>query len=362
MTVRQTTVAAIVAALADTLPLTHLVGNLERPVRVTDAYIWPADLVGLLNIIHGARIQVIGAAEIAWATQQPLAKLRRFFTEIIAAHPPAFIVADSSPVPPLLLELCTAHEIALLTTPRPAAEVVDRLRLKIARILAERTILHGVLMDVLGVGVLITGDPGTGKSELALELITRGHGLVADDAVEIARVSPYELEGRCPELLRDYLEVRGLGLLDIRTIFGETAVRRKVRLRLIVHLKRLTPDTPPLPRLAIEEEHETILGVPIPRVHLPVAAGRNMAVLLEAAVRNFVLKLRGIDTTAQFIARHEALLAAEAAALSVASSPTPSDSAPSLDPLDPSLLSPSEAPPGVGALSSPPPTASAAHE
>ncbi|GAB6050119.1 HPr(Ser) kinase/phosphatase [Hydrogenophilus islandicus] len=322
MAVRETTVAALVAALAEPLALTHLTGDLSRVVRVTDTHIWPADLVGHLNLIHPERFQVVGSAELAWSVKQPVEKIRTILSEITAARPPAIIVADGSPAPPVLEELCTRHAIALLTSPRPAAEVIDRFRLKIARILAERTILHGVLMDVLGVGVLITGDAGTGKSELALELVTRGHGLVADDAVELARISPSELEGRCPELLQNYLEVRGLGLLDIRTTFGETAVRRKVRLRLITHLKRMSPESTPLPRLQIEEERQEILGVAIPRVTLPVAPGRNMAVLLEAAVRNFVLKLRGIDATKEFLARHEALLAREAALVAANTSPT----------------------------------------
>lgn len=312
MAVRETTVAALVAALAEPLALVHRCGDLTRTVRVTDTHIWPADLVGHLNLIHPERLQVVGSAELAWSAKQPNEKIRYVLSEITAARPPAIIVADGCTAPGVLEELCRRYAIALLTSPRPAAEVIDRFRLKIARMLAERTILHGVLMDVLGVGVLITGEAGTGKSELALELVTRGHGLVADDAVEVARISPYELEGRCPELLQNYLEVRGLGLLDIRTIFGETAVRRKMRLRLITHLKRLSPETTPLPRLQMEEERQEILGVAIPRVTLPVAPGRNMAVLLEAAVRNFVLKLRGIDSTQEFLDRHENLLEQEA--------------------------------------------------
>jgi HPr kinase/phosphorylase len=163
--------------------------------------------------------------------------------------------------------------------------------------------MHGVFMDVLGVGVLITGESGLGKSELGLELISRSHGLVADDAVEFSRIAPNMIEGRCPELLQNLLEVRGLGLLDIKTIFGETAVRRKMRLKLIVHLVRRSTLEENYERLPIDSHTEEVLGLPIRKVVIPVAAGRNIAVLLEAAVRNTILQLRGINTLEDFMER-----------------------------------------------------------
>jgi HPr kinase/phosphorylase len=162
--------------------------------------------------------------------------------------------------------------------------------------------MHGVLMDVLGMGVLVAGESGLGKSELALELISRGHGLVADDVVDFARIAPDTIEGRCPMLLSNLLEVRGLGLLDIKSIFGETAVRRKMKLRLIVELiRRSAADT--MERLPLAGSTQSVLGLDVPKVVIPVAAGRNLAVLLEAAVRNTILKLRGIDTMEDFMAR-----------------------------------------------------------
>jgi HPr kinase/phosphorylase len=158
-------------------------------------------------------------------------------------------------------------------------------------------------MDVLGLGVLITGESGVGKSELGLELISRGHGLVADDIVEISRIAVNTLEGRCPPMLMDFLEVRGLGLLNIRTIFGETAVRRKMKVRLIAHLERQAIGRDPTERLPLAALSEDILGVTVGKVIIPVAAGRNLAVLVEAAVRNQILKLRGIDSMVEFLAR-----------------------------------------------------------
>jgi HPr kinase/phosphorylase len=169
--------------------------------------------------------------------------------------------------------------------------------------------MHGVFMDILGMGVLITGDSGLGKSELGLELISRGHGLVADDAVDFARLGPDYIEGRCPPILRDLLEVRGLGLLDIRTIFGETAVRRRMKLRLIVQLVRRNDGE--FERLPIDGQSIDVLGLPIRSVKIQVAAGRNLAVLVEAAVRNTILQLRGIDTLKEFMERQRQLMASE---------------------------------------------------
>jgi HPr kinase/phosphorylase len=173
--------------------------------------------------------------------------------------------------------------------------------------------LHGVFLVVLEVGVLITGNSAVGKSELALELISRGHGLVADDVVELYHISPNTLQGRCPPLLRDFLEVRGLGVINIRSIFGETAVRPRKTLKLIVHLEKPDPgELAKMERLPLNSSSQTIMGIDYPKVILPVAEGRNLAVLVEAATRNFILRSRGIDSARQFIERHERMMMLEA--------------------------------------------------
>ncbi len=209
--------------------------------------------------------------------------------------------ARAAAAPPELVLRCTRSSTPLFTTPMSAAAVIDSLRLYMSRILAPRATLHGVFLDILGMGVLLTGDSGLGKSELGLELISRGHGLVADDAVDFVRLGPDFVEGRCPPLLQNLLEVRGLGLLDIKTIFGETAVRRKMKLKLIVQLVR-RPDGE-FQRLPLESQTVDVLGLPISKVTIQVAAGRNLAVLVEAAVRNTILQLRGIDTLRDFMDR-----------------------------------------------------------
>ena len=308
---RQTNVALLYEAQRERLALTHVSGQLDRTISVTEERIWPADLIGHLNLIHPARLQILGAAELAWAQRQSREKIGHHLTEIINARPPAIIVADRCQIPPILRTICENADIALFTTPHPAASVIDQLRLYLSRELAEKISLHGVFMDVLGLGVFITGNSGAGKSELALELISRGLGLVADDIVEFSRIAPTVLEGRCPEMLKDFIEVRGLGILNIRTIFGETACRRKMRLRLVVHLERRLPGQTDPSRLPMHRETQEVLGVPIIRAILPVAAGRNIAVLLEAAVRSTILQLRGIDSTQEFIDRQQRMLEGE---------------------------------------------------
>src|SRR5712691_4196609 len=255
-----------------------------------------AELIGHLNLTHPNSIQVIGAYEAGIVAG--------FVERLFESAPAAVIVADGVAPPQPLLEAAARSHTPLFTSPLPAPRVIEKLARYLAKALAERTERHGVLMDVLGLGVLITGESGVGKSELGIELISRGHGLVADDVVQLSRIAANALEGRCPPMLKDFLEVRGLGVLNIRTIFGETAVRRKMKLRLLAHLERPQPGArDPAERLPLTAQSEEILGVTVRKVTIPVAAGRNLAVLVEAAVRNEILKLRGIDSTAEFLAR-----------------------------------------------------------
>lgn len=268
----------------------------------------PADLIGHLNLIHRERIHVIGHLELEYLLGLDARRQASLLRDLVAGEPPALIVAEDLAPPQFLKETAVKAKIPLILSSLSAARVVDSVRAVLARANAESISMHGVFMDVLGMGVLISGESGLGKSELALELISRGHGLVADDVVEFTQVSPQSLEGRCPEILRNLLEVRGLGLLDIRTIFGETAVRRRMRLKLIVNLVRRSKIGGDIERLPLEAVTQDVLGLPVRKVVIPVAAGRNLAVLTEGAVRSTVLQLRGIDTTAEFVARQRRLI------------------------------------------------------
>lgn len=279
--------------------------------RITGDATSAADQVGHLNLIHPGRIQVFGHQETEYYRRLSASSRVYQTSELVAGEPPAFIIAQGLETPPYILAICDDKNIPLFSTPLPAAQVIDYLRVYLSKKLAQRMTMHGVFMDVLGVGVLITGESGLGKSELGLELISRNHGLVADDAVEFARIAPNMIEGRCPSLLQNLLEVRGLGLLDIKTIFGETAVRRKMRLKLIVHLVRRSTLEENYERLPLHAQTQDVLGLPIRKVVIPVEAGRNLAVLLEAAVRNTILQLRGIDTLKEFMERQQKAMDAD---------------------------------------------------
>ena len=260
-----------------------------------------ADLVGYLNYIHPYRVQILGEREVAYLTNGDPEDCARRISRIITLEPPVLIVADGQTAPDTLLSMCERAQMPMFATPESAALVIDVLRAYLSKHFADRTSMHGVFMDILGLGVMITGESGLGKSELGLELISRGHGLVADDAVDLYRINQTTIEGRCPDLLQNLLEVRGIGLLDIKAIFGETAVRRKMRLKMIVHLVRRETLEREYERIPYEPLTQDVLGIPVRKVIIQVEAGRNIAVLVEAAVRNAILQLRGINTYQEFI-------------------------------------------------------------
>lgn len=263
------TIQRLYANNRDALKLTWFAGLDGGNRQVSSGSGLAADQVGHLNLIHPMRIQVFGRQEINYYERLSPESRAYLVHEIADCNPPALIIARDLDVPPDILAICNENNIPLFTTPLAAAEVIDYLRVYLSKQLALRIIMHGVFMDVLGVGVLITGDSGLGKSELGLELITRNHGLVADDAVEFSRIAPNVIEGRAPMLLQNLLEVRGLGLLDIRAIFGETAVRRKMQLKLIVHLTRMRTGDEDIDRLPIHSPTQEVLGLPSARQSFP---------------------------------------------------------------------------------------------
>ncbi len=301
------TVAALVERFGKQLDLRWISGRRhadERTLSVVSFRARPS-LVGYLNLIHPNRIQVLGQEEMAWLDQLGAKKRWETIAEICADRPAALIVAGAGDVGDDLEELSRDNETPLLCSGRPGWELVSTLQYQVARALAHRAVLHGVYMEIFTLGVLITGEAGAGKSELALELLTRGHRLIADDSPEFTQTTPDIIDGSCPEVLRDCLEVRGLGVLNVRRMFGDAAIKSNKFLRLILHLHQpRAGEESKADRLSSEPETSRILELDIPRIPLAVLPGRNLAVIAEAAVRNYMLRMKGFDATADFIQRH----------------------------------------------------------
>lgn len=262
-------------------------------------------LVGYLNMVHPNKVQLIGEAELRYLDK--LESRRRWSTvaEIFAESPTAMIVTDNLSLPDDLREAAEESNTPIFVSPHASHELLNYLQYFLARELAQKITLHGVFMEVLSIGVLVTGSSGSGKSELALELLSRGHRLIADDSPEFTLIAPDVLDGTCPDVLQDCLEVRGLGILNVREMFGDSAVKPNKYLRLIVHLT--LPEERgdvPLDRLRGDSSTRDVLGVRVPVISIPVAPGRNLSVLVEVAVRNHILKLKGYDPARAFIERH----------------------------------------------------------
>jgi HPr kinase/phosphorylase len=299
-------------AQQDSLRLRWLAGKSgqDRLLEPATARFPGMALVGYLNFVHPNRVQVLGSAEVEYLRRLPDSEhtqaIQNLFT---CATTTMVVVANDETVDADLVRAADAAGLPLLASPLAGPKVIDHLQHYLTRSLATRTTLHGVYLEVMGLGVFLTGESGIGKSELALELLSRGHRLIADDAVEFSRTAPTVLIGRCPHLLRDFLEVRGLGILNVRAMFGDTAVRPEKTLRLIVRLEQLTAERmAKVDRLQAEQVTRNILDVDIPEVVLYVAPGRNLAVLVEAATRNHILRMRGVNPLEELMERQHVLM------------------------------------------------------
>jgi HPr kinase/phosphorylase len=267
-------------------------------------------LVGHLNIIHPNRIQVLGKTELNYLEKQGKNSRTDAITQLFSEAQTAMVlVADGLPLPHDFLLLSDRQNIPLLTSLAGSQEVINHLQYLLGSVLAESIIIHGVFMEVMGSGVLLTGDSGIGKSELALDLISRGHRLIADDTPEFSRIAPDIINGTCPDLLREFLEVRGLGILNIRAIFGDSAIKTNKYLRLVIALENMTDEQlHHVDRLRGAKRNRKVLGINIPEVTLPVAPGRNLAIAVETAVRNHILIQKGYDAAEDFIQRQNSIV------------------------------------------------------
>lgn len=270
-------------------------------------------LIGHLNFVHPNRVQVLGCAEMDYLRSLSIIAMQQAITNLYSTDLAAVVIANGEKPPKELLNAANSFNTPLFTSPMQSPQLMDVLSHYLTQAMAETTSLHGVFIEVQGFGVMIKGNAAIGKSELALELITRGHRLIADDIVDFYRISPERIEGRCPPLLQDFLEVRGLGILNIRALFGDNSVKPTKPLDLIIQLELadvLKPEE--LDRLNAKMQYERVLDVPICKVVIPIAAGRNIAVLVEVAVRNHILLLRGVNATQQFSKRQKQMMQKEA--------------------------------------------------
>ena len=264
-----------------------------------------ATLVGYFNLIHSNQAQILGKVELNYLQALNEHEREKAYHRLFGSDTIAIIFTDCLMPPLELKQLVDKHKTPIFCSNVSSTEGITHLRYFLSHSLADKVILHGVFMEVISLGVLLTGESGLGKSELALELVTRGHRLIADDAPEFMRIAPDIIMGSCPPVLRDFLEVRGLGVLDIREMYGDSAIKFSKYLRLIIHLTAMKSIPKSEDRLATPQLTKNILGLEIPVIRLPVAPGRNLAVMTEAAVRNHLLALKGYIAADSFIARQQ---------------------------------------------------------
>ena len=290
------TVGALLRARAEWLSLgLELLAGAEGLERgITSPYVLKTGLAlaGFDSYIQEGRVLVFGASEVGYLSAQNPAVRADRLARVMARPIPCVLVTDGLALPPEVVAEAERAGVPLLRTPVATPIAIARLTSFLEDILAERTIVHAVLMDILGLGVLIVGESGIGKSECALDLVLRGHRLVADDTVEIRRRAASVLIGACPELTRHHMEIRGLGILNIRDLFGVASTRSSKRIEFVVQLERWESGRE-YERLGLDDQHFEILGLRVPMNRMPVAPGRSIANLVEVAARNQLLRARG---------------------------------------------------------------------
>jgi HPr kinase/phosphorylase len=290
------------------LPLVLLAGARGLDRRITNPYIQKTGLAlaGFHEYLHGGRILIYGESEVRFVESLEAGTRREALRRSFASDIPCVLLTGGLAAPPDLVIEAERAGVPVLSTQIGTATAIGKLTALLEDRLAIREVMHGVLLDVLGLGVLIVGESGIGKSECALDLVVRGHRLVADDAVEIRRRAASVI-GNCPALTRYHMEVRGLGDINLRDLFGVASTRQSTRVELIVQLERWEPHRE-YDRLGLDDSFFELLGARVPLIRMPVAPGRNLAILVEVAARNQLLKNRGIYAARDLAARLEAQL------------------------------------------------------
>ena len=311
----QLTVAGLLQSRPDAigLPLELLSGRegSERPITSPHIQKTGLALAGFHEYLQPGRILVFGESEVRYLDGLDSDTLLNVLAAAFTHDIPCVLVTGGWTPPPQLLAACERYHVPLLRTSTATPAAIAKIGVLLESLLAVRQLVHGVLMDILSLGVLIIGDSGIGKSECALDLVVRGHRLVADDAVEVRRRGETDLIGTCPELTRHHMEVRGLGVINIRDLFGVAATRMSKRMELVVQLERWDAARD-YDRLGLDENAWELFGVKIPLVHMPVAPGRNLAILVEVAARNQLLRARGLNAARDLASRLDQQLRGDA--------------------------------------------------
>jgi HPr kinase/phosphorylase len=266
---------------------------------------------GFLAFIKPGRIQILGESELNYLDSLPADVRIERMDSITRLPVAAFVVTKGQPVPEDLASACRRQGVPLLVSGQTTSVVIQSITRVLEDELSPSTSLHGVLVDVYGMGLLLLGDSGIGKSECALDLIQRGHRLVADDVVEIRKYPSGSLVGRAAEMIRYHMELRGIGIINIKHLFGVSAVRASKSIELVIELERWDP-TKKYDRLGLDGETYSILDRALPFLRLPVASGRNIALLIEIAARNELLKSQGYDAAKEFALRVDEQIAKNA--------------------------------------------------
>jgi HPr kinase/phosphorylase len=291
------------------LPVELLAGKRGLSRRITNPYIQKTGLAlaGFHEYLHPGRVLIYGESEVRFVESLTPDARRQALGRSFATAVPCVLITGGLEAPPDLVIEAERAGVPLLTTTVGTATAIGKLTALLEDRLAVREVIHGVLLDILGLGVLMVGESGIGKSECALDLVVRGHRLVADDTVEIRRRAASIVIGSCPELTRHHMEVRGLGVINLRDLFGVASTRNSKRVELIVQLERWDPHRE-YDRLGIDDSFFEMLGLRVPLIRMPVAPGRNLAILVEVAARNQLLKSRGVHAARLLAARLDAQL------------------------------------------------------
>ena len=290
-----------VQELVDKVRLKVLQGEdyLQRKITTSDISRPALEFAGYFKHYPAARIQLLGITETSFAKDLTHEQREEYMTKMCMPQTPCFVISTNLPIPKELKKAAEDAKIPILGTHLTSSQILSNMTSYLLERLAPRKSLHGVLVDISGVGVLITGDSGVGKSETALELVRRGHRLIADDRVEVYARDEQTLVGTAPQILKHLMEIRGIGIIDVSTLYGTGAIMPSDQINLIVHLETWTPDVQ-FDRLGDRGDTQTIQGVIVPKVSVPVKTGRNLAIIIESAAMNYRAETMGYDATETF--------------------------------------------------------------